>query len=342
MTEQRYFHASIIDFNPKRMQPNEATALGIPPSLYEHLADWRQYAPNIAKQFPHGVEWFDLEYPWNVSLAMAKDKHVSHLKESDVLILSGGGQSAYKFQEKIPGVFKPEEIKTLERSQQVTLSVLGRGRWVFGICFGGQLAVNAVGGKIGRLPEDGSGNAPTEAGWLSHRLTKAGVWDEVFGHLPKTFYAPHLHSDFVAKLPKVGHKVKTENGEIEVVRTEVLATRKGYLYKGEIHSPDDVYIHASLVEFDNGARLYQIQPHPEMATPQKANFLVRQNQAWLEPEIGAENFSEALKVPGGADFSVAKTITSFVDKARRRAEELEAIDFIAANMPMAIERYLIE
>ncbi len=341
MTEQRYFQAGIIDYNPSRMTPNEAVRQGIPPGLFDHLADRRQYAPSIASHFPYGIAWFDLEHPWYVESAMANEAHVNNLKNSDVLILSGSGQSAYKFQEKTPGAFTPEQRRTVEQSQEVTRSVLGSGKWVLGICYGGQVAEIAVGGKIGRLPEDESGKTPTEAGWLSQRLTSLGRKDEVFGNLPATFYAPHLHSDFVEKLPKVGHKVQTEHGPITVTRSWVLATRNGYLYKGVVHNSYLTYIQASLVEFDNGARLYQIQPHPEMATPQKANFLVRQNQSWLEKEIGSEHFAEALKVPENADFRVAKTITAFVDKSRRRAEELHAVDFVTANMPMAIDRYIL-
>lgn len=341
MTEQHIFRAGIIDYNPSLMTPDEVGAMGMPPELYNHLADKRQYAPTIASHFPYGVAWFDLEHPWRVDLAMKDRIHIDNLKNSDVLFLSGGGQSAYKYQEKIPGVFTPQEISNFDRSQEVTRSVLGRGRWVFGICLGGQVAEMAVGGKIGRLPEDESGKAPTEAGWLSHHLTSLGRKDEVFWNLPSKFYAPHLHSDFVEKLPKAGHKVQTENGVITVTKSWVLATRNGYLYKGVIQRPYLSYIQASLVEFDNGARLYQIQPHPEMATPKKANFLVRQNRSWLEKEMGSEHFAEAMKVPSDADFSVAKTITAFVDKARRRAQELEAVDFVAATLPLAIEQYLI-
>ena len=342
MTEQRTFNAGIIDYNPTRMSATEAKGLGIPPELQDHLADKRQYAPNIARHFPIGVSWFNPDHPWWVEAVMSNPAHVDYLKSTDALILSGGGQSAYKFQERVPGAFTPEQRETLEGSQEVTLSVLGSGKLVFSICLGGQLAINAVGGKIGRLPEGKSGVTPTEAGWLDHQLTDAGKKDEIFGSLPETFYAPHLHSDFVAELPPLGQKVKTEHGTIAVVRTEILATRNGYLYKGKLHNPDKQYIHASLVEFDNGARLYQIQPHPEMATAKKANFLVRQNQAWLEKDIGPEYFATALAVPENADFSVSQTITKFVELAKKRAQELNAVEFVAANLSRAIEQYLIE
>lgn len=329
------FTAGIIDFNLKRMSPEEAGNFGIPTDLIQHLGDYRQYPPNIARHFPEGVSWYRSDQPWYFAEVMGNDENVRRLRESDVLILSGSGLSAHGFQH---GKISEEYRPALERSQEVIRDHLGEGKWVLGICFGGQLAVDAVGGEIGRLPE-----GITEAGWLDHSLTPQGKQDEVFCDLPKQFSAPHFHNDFVAKLPAIGTKVRTSNGEIEVTRAETLAIRSGYKDKEGLKNTDTEYIMASVIEFDNGAKIYQIQPHPEMATREKANFLVRMNQ-WLakDSEMGQDYYDKALSVPEDADFSVTQVIPNFVVSAQKHLEDKRGITFLKATMVQNLFQYLLK
>lgn len=87
----------------------------------------------------------------------------------------------------------------------------------------------------------------------------------------------------------------------------------------------------SVAKFDNGARPYQIQPHPEMAGPESANFLIRRNP-WIakKEEMGEAYYKNALMIPGNADFSVAKVIPNFVRLAKEHLEATKAVKFIAA------------
>lgn len=333
MTEAgKPFVAGIVDFNPKRMSSAEAHAHEIPDDLIEHLGDWRQYPPNIAQHFSEGVSWFRAEQPWYFGSVMADEKHLQGLRASDVLILSGSGLSAHHYQH---GEISEEYRAALEKSQEVIRDHLGEGKWILGICFGGQLAIHAVGGDIGRLP----GNV-IESGWLPHQLTTDGKRDEIFSVLPNTFFAPHLHNDYVEKLPPVGTKIRTSSGQIEVVRANTLATRTGYQDKTGLVNAETNYVMASAVEFSNGARLYQIQPHPEMATPDKANFLVRMNP-WIAKEMGEAYYNEVLKVPANADFSVASVIPNFVRESQRHLEQQRGITFVKAILTRDIFRYLL-
>ena len=102
---------------------------------------------------------------------------------------------------------------------------------------------------------------------------------------------------------------------------------------------DTEYIHASVTVFDNGARLYQIQPHPEMAAVKKANFLVRKN-TWLADEMGREYYEQALVVPENADFSIARVITSFIVEARNLAEEKRGKVFLDSVVASNLYDYL--
>lgn len=336
--ESKQFSAGIIDFNPRRMNPDEAKAHGIPEQLREHLADWRQYPLNISFHFAdnNDVSWFSAEQPWFFHSVMSDEKRLARLQESDVLILSGSGMSAYHFQERTKGAFSPEDRASLEKTQELVKTHFGEGKWVLGICFGGQLAVQVVGGRIGRLPE-----GVTEAGLLEHELKPAAKNDPVFNFMPDKFVAPHLHNDFVESLPATGTKVQTANGDITVTKAEVLAVRKGHLDKDGLKNPDTEYIMASVIEFDNGAKLYQIQPHPEMATPSKANFLVRMN-GWLRQEMGEQYYQQALKVPMHTDFSIASVIPNFIKEAKRDSEERRGLTFIASVIAQNLYQYMLE
>lgn len=334
--ESKPFSAGIVDFNLKRMNPGEAQAHGIPEQMREHFADWRQYPLNISFHFPDEISWFSAEQPWFFRSVMSDEKKLVKLQESDVLCLSGSGMSAYHFQEGKEDAFSPEDKAALEKSQELVRNHLGEGKWVEGFCFGGQVAVEAVGGKIGRLPE-----GVTEAGLLEHELKPAAKEDSVFAFMPDKFVAPHFHNDYVESLPAVGTKVSTKSGEITVTKAEVLAIRRGYLDKDGMKNADTEYIMASVIEFDNGARLYQIQPHPEMATPSKANFLVRMN-GWLRKEMGEEYYQKALEVPEHTDFSVASIIPNFIKEAKRDLEERRGLTFIASVIAQNLYQYMLE
>jgi GMP synthase-like glutamine amidotransferase len=338
MTEVgRPLSAGIIDFNLKRMTPADAASFHIPSELQAHFADWRQYPLNIASHFPNGVSWFSAEQPWFFRSVLSDETQTKRLQQSDVLILSGSGMSAYHFQEHPAQHFSAEDINYLEKAQELVRSQLGEGKWVLGICFGGQLGMGAIGGTLGRLP----GNV-TEAGWLQQDLTAAGRQDEIMGGLPSPFFAPHFHNDYIQRLPAIGTVVHTEAGDISVSRAEVLAVRHGYLDKQGLEDGDNDFVMASVVEFDNGARFYQIQPHPEMATLTKANFLVRMNK-WLaeDKEMGQEYYQKALNVPKNADFRIVEMIPQFIQLAKKHLEEQQGIRFVDAMFLQSLFQYLI-
>jgi GMP synthase-like glutamine amidotransferase len=329
--------AKIVDFCTSRL--NDAEAVDVPQELRAFVADKRQYPFNIARHFPDGITWFSPNQPWFFRSILSDEEKLSKLKEGDAFILSGSGMSAYYFQEGNYKKFEPEDVDYLKKTQEIVKEQLGAGKWVLGICFGGQLAVGAVGGKLGRLPIKDNGKTVTEAGWLGQALTDAGKEDPVFNHLSETFFAPHFHSDYVAELPKVGTVIETASGRITVVKAEKLAVRKGYLDTEGLKNIDTEYIQASVVEFDNGAKLYQIQPHPEMATPDKANFLIRQNP-WLRSEMGEEYYQQASKIPQDADFSLSRVITSFVEQARGDLEKRWGVTFLRSLAAQNLDQFI--
>ncbi len=340
----RIFSAGIVDFNTRRMTPEQTVERGIPQELAGHVADLRQYPIKIAEFLPEGTVWFDPEQPWYFRSVLGNRDAVQKLQQSEVLILSGSGMSAYKFQEGEVPADPPDErdVEHLQQAETIVRDHLGQGKWVLGICFGGQLSMHAVGGTLGRLPNNEYGHTVTEAGFLPHQLTEAGRKDEVFGGLPDIYYASHFHSDYVDKLPRVGTKIQTSSGAIEVVKAEVLAIRQGFLGRNGSENQGKTYTHAAVVEFDNGARLYHSQPHLEMSKEGRANFFIRK-VGWLlakEEEMGEEYARRAGEV-SVADYSASSVITEFAEAYKNHLIQ----DFWQTVTPAAIynlQQYLEE
>jgi GMP synthase (glutamine-hydrolysing) len=73
--------------------------------------------------------------------------------------------------------------------------VVERGLPTFGCCFGFQLLVDAMGGRVVKDP------ARAEIGSFTVELTDEGAEDPLFGQLPRTFVAQMGHFDRASVLP---------------------------------------------------------------------------------------------------------------------------------------------
>jgi|GEM_PF-1427346 len=204
----------------------------------------------------------------------------------DALILSGSKLSASNYQEMAEhGMAIEGDYVFVDNAVQKLSRYKGS---MFGICFGSQLIARVIGGDLGKLEK-------TEAGYLAHRLTDDGKKDPVFGRLPDIFYGAHLHNDYVKSLPAAGENITD---------SQILATRNGH-------------IHAYKIICSNGSVMYGVQPHPEMSSPRDATFLVEVNGTWLEDAIGNQEYQNALTVPFGADYELAKTIAKFAEIVKK-------------------------
>lgn len=245
----------IIDFNP------------------DQNPDRRQYIKRISSLIPKD---------FSVEGILFRDNR--DVLKYDALILSGSRLSATDYQKMV------EENQVVGGDyisvDKITEKLFKYKGPMLGICFGAQLIAYIMGGKLGKLEK-------TEAGYLEHRLTPQGEIDPIFNHLADIFYGAHLHTDYIAVLPK-GKDIKESN---------ILATRNGF-------------IHAYGVLCNNGSMRYGVLFHPEMSNPSDATFLVDVNSQWLRKAIGDKEYEKARIVPKQADFEVRKTITKFVETLR--------------------------
>lgn len=294
----RIFKVGIVDFNPNRFTKEEIAERRMTPQEALLYGDRRQYPLKIGSLLPENVKWFDPDEPWFYQESLTRER-ISRLENKDACILTGSSLSAYQYQQGEREKIGEENAKLIDDFKMKIPSFIEQGIPILGICFGGQIAAHCLGGTLGTLNK-------VEAGLLPHRLTKTGREDPVFDYLPEKFYAPHLHSDYVATLPEVGHTIKINDKKIVVRKSQVLVKK-------------DNYIHAYIIKFDNGCFVYGVQFHPEMATEKYANFLVEANRHWLEDVI---NIEEALEISEEANFDVNQIIPRFVETARKYRREL--------------------
>ncbi len=206
------------------------------------------------------------------------------LDQMDALILSGSKLSATLYHR---AVNSGEELEGDYISvDESILPIAEFSGPIFGICFGAQILAHVKGGTLGRLDM-------SEAGYLTHELTEAGSQDPIFGQVDQTFWGAHMHTDYVDSLP--------DNSEMT---GDAMATRGGYIHAFRIVEAGET-VH------------YGTQPHPEMSNPNNATFLVDVNRSWLEEEIGAQPYQQALIVPGNATFQLGSTVTQFVNHLHR-------------------------
>lgn len=110
---------------------------------------------------------------------------LEQIRKHDALMVGGSG-AYYVTRGNLPGF---QEVLAVLRQ------VVDIGHPTFASCFGFQLMVEALGGRVIYDPPN------MEVGTYSLRLTSAGRQDELFGYLPPTFRAQLGHKDRADSLP---------------------------------------------------------------------------------------------------------------------------------------------
>lgn len=100
------------------------------------------------------------------------------LDEFDWLVIMGGPMNIYE----------ENQYPWLLREKRFILDAIASNKIVLGICLGGQLMADVLGGKVHK-------NAQKEIGWHPVKLTLEGQESRIFKVLPKEFMAFHWHGD---------------------------------------------------------------------------------------------------------------------------------------------------
>ena len=226
--------------------------------------------------------------PDNVEYSFLNFKNNYKFVEFDSLILTGARLSAFTFQEMLQkNIFEYENYFYVHKTFK---KLLDYKKPMFGICFGSQILALLKGGGVGHLQQ-------TEFGYLEHKLTKDGKVDPVFGCLPEIFFGANAHDDYVQQLPQ----------SPEVKSSSVIATHNNY-------------IHAYKIICDNNIVCYGVQPHPEMSTPDKAIFMITENENKIKNKIGEGAYKKITFIPESATFELPKVISKFINFVTQEAQ----------------------
>ena len=100
------------------------------------------------------------------------------MDEFDWLVIMGGPMNIYE----------EDKYSWLAGEKRFIRDAIASNKIVLGICLGGQLIADVLGGKVRR-------NLHKEIGWYSVKLTPEGQKSRIFNVLPNTFMALHWHGD---------------------------------------------------------------------------------------------------------------------------------------------------
>jgi GMP synthase (glutamine-hydrolysing) len=96
----------------------------------------------------------------------------------DFLVIMGGGMNIYEHR----------NYPWLVTEKASIAKVIASGKPVLGICLGGQLIADVMGGKVYQNPE-------IEIGWFPIRLLEAARQHPFFAHFPEELTVMHWHGD---------------------------------------------------------------------------------------------------------------------------------------------------
>jgi GMP synthase (glutamine-hydrolysing) len=127
----------------------------------------------------------------------------SRLDGFDALMVGGAGH--FNVSEPVDGFFEP--------MAELLLRVVDEGFPTFASCFGYQLLVHALGGRVEYDPNR------AEVGSFTVRLTEAGSNDEIFSTLPAEFTAQMGHKDRAVEMPEgIPNLATSERSPLQALR----------------------------------------------------------------------------------------------------------------------------
>ncbi|MEY8351724.1 type 1 glutamine amidotransferase [Lachnospiraceae bacterium 54-53] len=113
------------------------------------------------------------------------DEMLPSMEEFDWLVIMGGPMNIYQ----------ETEYPWLKREKEFIKAAIAGNKVVIGLCLGGQLIADAIGGRVIR-------NRYVEIGWFPVTFTKQGLSLPVLSHLPDRAVIFEWHGDTFVDLPE--------------------------------------------------------------------------------------------------------------------------------------------
>lgn len=146
--------------------------------------------PEDAKKdspLPEHQEWFEAAMelePGQIETIYAADQNYPDLLNYDGVVVGGSIHSVY------------EDLPWIPALEDFIRNVFQINKPYLGVCFGHQIAIKALGGKVSK------GTSGPEVGRTPVQLTKEGKYDKLFYDLPEEFDVAQFHGDAVTDLPE--------------------------------------------------------------------------------------------------------------------------------------------
>ena len=115
-------------------------------------------------------------------------EHLPAMSEFDFLVIMGG----------LMNIYDERQYPWLVSEKEFIAKSIEAGKRVLGLCLGGQLIADILGGKVAKNPFK-------EIGWFPVRRTPATGMSALLGSFPIEFTAFHWHSDMFTIPPQAVH-----------------------------------------------------------------------------------------------------------------------------------------
>ena len=122
-----------------------------------------------------------------------QDDPLPPLDAFDWLVIMGGPMNIYEH----------DRYPWLVREKEFIAGAIRRNKLVLGICLGGQLIADVLGGRVTR-------NREKEIGWFPVSLTTTAGRSPIFQALPQQFLPFHWHGDTFSIPPQAVHMAQSE------------------------------------------------------------------------------------------------------------------------------------
>ena len=187
-----------------------------------------------------------------------KDEILPMQEEFDWLVVMGGPMNIYE----------EDVYPWLEEEKKFIEAAVSSGKVVIGICLGGQLIADVIGGKVTRNPKK-------EIGWFPIRWTSEARLSPLFSFFPKESVVFEWHGDTFSELP---------TGTVYLAENDI-CKNQAFMYEEKVfgfqfHLENTTPIIENLVEFcaeDMTPGTY-VQTSEELLSHSE---FVEQNNKWM-------------------------------------------------------------